>query len=866
MRGGWNRVDSKLLVTDAKGKHYPVLIEYKWHQDKLEKLDEWWNIENKNKNGEISRNVKQYAVNGAVHYANAILHYTNYDKIIAIWVTWYIDGLGELKYSIWVYLVSKDNFWIWQKVGEYIDLSFLKKENFDNFVSEMEQLNFDDAKKEFIKKQKEEEIKTHLSEINNHIFENEYGVSEKERLFLVVATIIATLWIENIIPPLNKDELFSSTEKENNDGSIMMRKIKGFLKAKELPEEKEKLILNNFENILLKESLNEVVNGESQLKRIFTKIFDDIGIYYKINLTTDFTGLLFNEMYKWLWYSEDKNNDVVLTPSYVGTLLAKLARVNKDSYVWDIATGSAWLLVAAMNEMLIDAKNNIPSPDKLKEKEKHIKEEQILGVELMSEIYMLAVLNMIIMWDGSSNILNTDSLKKFDWKYAYWENKDKSFPADAFILNPPYSVEWNGMIFVQKGLDMMEKGHAAIIIQSSSWSWRAVEFNKHILRKHTLEASIKMPSDLFVGKAGVNTHIYVFKVNEKHDKKSIVKFIDFSNDWYKRSGRAKSSKTLIDADNAKGRYEELVNLVKYGKKELNLFTEKEYYEWTIDPENGADWNQLRPIDTRPSLEDFKKTVSDYIIWEVNTLLKDDSEDKGLGKNLAPFKKMLEQTEWGKFKLDELFEVLPSKKMLHANKIENIYSNQVEGSFPYVVRTERNNGLRWYIKEDIKYLNDSNTLSFAQDTFLVFYQSQQYFTWNNVKILKPKFDWITKDLMLYIASSLQKSLEGLSWWTGSTKESIKEFNIMLPLKNWKIDFDFMDIFIKSAKQKYSQELINYLSRGGYVTLSDFALSNDELKALKDFEEWKWIWVKKQLKDLFNITWTRGLDEWKLELKK
>ena len=59
-------------------------------------------------------------------------------------------------------------------------------------------------------------------------------------------------------------------------------------------------------------------------------------------------------MYSWLGFSQDKLNDVVLTPSSVSSLLVKLARVNKDSYVWDFATGSAGLLVAAMNEMLID--------------------------------------------------------------------------------------------------------------------------------------------------------------------------------------------------------------------------------------------------------------------------------------------------------------------------------------------------------------------------------------------------------------------------------------------------------------------------------------------------------------------------------
>jgi N-6 DNA methylase len=83
-------------------------------------------------------------------------------------------------------------------------------------------------------------------------------------------------------------------------------------------------------------------------------------------------------MYGWLGFSQDKLNDVVLTPSYVANLLVKLSRVNKDSYVWDFATGSAGLLVSAMNEMLIDAKNTITSPDKLLQKELKIKAEQLL--------------------------------------------------------------------------------------------------------------------------------------------------------------------------------------------------------------------------------------------------------------------------------------------------------------------------------------------------------------------------------------------------------------------------------------------------------------------------------------------------------
>lgn len=390
------------------------------------------------------------------------------------------------------------------------------------------------------------------------------------------------------------------------------------------------MIVRTLQNTLTTDNINKVEDGESQLKRVFIKIVDDLGIYYKIGLTTDFTGKLFKEMYSWLGFTQDPHNDVVLTPPYVATLLCRLARVNKDSFVWDFATGSAGLLVAAMNEMLEDAKAKIRSPEELMRKQVEIKAKQLLGLEILPNVYMLAVLNMIMMGDGSSNILNKDSLK-FDGHYVFGET-DEKFPADAFVLNPPYSAEGKGMIFVEKALSMMSKGYAAIIIQNSAGSGKAMEYNKSILTHSTLLASIKMPIDLFIGKSSVQTSIYVFRVGEAHQKDDIVKFIDFSNDGYTRSDRKKARCNLFDTDHAKERYQEVVDLVRFGKSKLNILTEKEYYEGHINPENGSDWNQTAPIDTKPTLEDFQKTVSDYLAWEVSTLLKNRPfEDECLGK-------------------------------------------------------------------------------------------------------------------------------------------------------------------------------------------------------------------------------------------
>lgn len=629
---GGNRPDAKMILKANDGRDYPILVEYKGYKDKLVKLDDEGNVANKtSKNQPDFTNINSYAVNGAVHYANAVLHYTSYTDVIAIGVTGHKSVDGKIIHQIGVYYVSKSNFGIGQKVADYTDLSFLKKEHFSEFIEKVKQLSLPQEEIERLKERREQEITASLVKLNNDIFKSEKGLSENDRVYLVAASIMATLGdVDNKVYPLTKADLKSSEERNNTDGDIMLRKIESFLDAKKLPKDKKDLIVRTLQNTLTTDNINKPKDGESQLKRVFIKIVDDLGIYYKIGLTTDFTGKLFNEMYSWLGFTQDQLNDVVLTPSYVSTLLCRLARVNKDSYVWDFATGSAGLLVAAMNEMLIDAKNTIKSPEKLALKEAEIKANQLLGLEILSNVYMLAVLNMIMMGDGSSNILNKDSLS-FNGHYGFGKT-DEKFPANAFVLNPPYSAEGNGMIFVEKALSMMEKGYAAIIIQNSAGSGKATEYNKSILTHSTLLASIKMPIDLFIGKSSVQTNIYVFRVGEAHQKDDVVKFIDFSNDGYTRSDRKKASKNLFDTDRAKERYHEVVDLVRFGKSKLNILTKKEYYEGHIDPENGADWNQTAPIDTKPTLEDFKKTVSNYLAWEVSTLLKNqDTEDDSLKK-------------------------------------------------------------------------------------------------------------------------------------------------------------------------------------------------------------------------------------------
>ena len=87
------------------------------------------------------------------------------------------------------------------------------------------------------------------------------------------------------------------------------------------------------------------------------------------------------------------------------------------------------------------------SPEELNRKITHIKMYQLLGIEKLADIYMLAVLNMILMKDGSSNIIHGDSLTEFEGNYEQGEYNGKPFPANVFLLNPPYSKSGKGFCF-----------------------------------------------------------------------------------------------------------------------------------------------------------------------------------------------------------------------------------------------------------------------------------------------------------------------------------------------------------------------------------------------------------------------------------
>lgn len=644
---GENRPDIKVMVDFGDFRVIPVMIEVKGKKGALKKTF-GGKVANINNDGTPNYdNINKYAVNGAVHYADAIIRYSQtYKEAIAVGINGYDEAYGNRKYEVEAYYLSKDNLYEPKLMGDYDSLSILLPQYRQDLLKRIGVLNL--TPKELEKKQRdmENEIERNLKAINQMIYDREdkdLKIEVGKRVQLITGLVMAGLGVKGAVAPLEVSELKGQSGTLSNDGQIIMNKISDFLEARHLPSEKINMIKDVLNVVFLHSHLQDPSEGgETPLHIVYSEVYKKILPFLRGDLhSIDFTGRLFNVLNEWVDVPDGDKNDVVLTPRYVTQLMAAMCRVDRNSFVWDWAVGSAGFLISSMQLMLDDARKHIEDPLTLRRTENHIKMEQLLGIEQLPDVYMLAVLNMILMQDGSSNIIHGDSLK-FDGCYEQGENlKDKPFPATVFLLNPPYSQLGKGFIFVERALSMMQKHGkwAAVLIQENAGSGAGLPYTAKILENNTLVCSIHM-SDIFCGKANVQTAIYLFQVGQPHRKENIVRFIDFSNDGYTRTNRKKSSQSvnLRDTDHAHERYQEVLNLSLNGAgvNNENLHYFKDCYVEDHISLDGNDWTygQHRKIDTVPKFNDFMDVVKNYLDWRVSEILKNDEREDSLGKNMA----------------------------------------------------------------------------------------------------------------------------------------------------------------------------------------------------------------------------------------
>lgn len=595
----------------------PVIIENKFNINKLKS-------ESKLSLKDDEKSISNYAVNGSVYYARNMIKSNKYKEVIAIGIAG--DSVNNVIVDInYVFGSSKDAY---KRVENYSNLNFLENNrSFEEFYNDA---ILTETEKHGILIDSRIALQKYAKQLNRLM--HNHNITAPQRVLYVSGMLLAMQDIldENgdiIQRGLEPSDLKGMVTSTKRDGKLIIEQIKEYLIMKNIESEKMNLMLASFQEIskdsqrdektTLDKEVSKLIDGLSSTnKQIFTFIYENI--FTSIDSMTghiDIMGEMYSEFLKYA-LGDGTELGIVLTPPYVTKMMSELLDVQKDSKVMDLATGSAGFLISSMELMIEKAELELGKGTSAAEKAiVNIKSNNLLGVELNAEMYTLAATNMILRGDGSSNIRKANT---FNTPKDLYEK----FKATKLLLNPPFSFKENGMPFIEFGLNNMEKGGVgAIIIQDSAGTGKAVKTNKSILKKHTLLASIKMPSDLFQPLAGVQTSIYIFEAKKPHDFERTVKFIDFRNDGYKRTSRGIQVK-----DSPVERYREVLKIYKAGrsaKVNSDLWDINSVYNEDFITDSGADWNfdQHVKFDTTPQIEDFKKTVSDYLSWGVSQVLE-----------------------------------------------------------------------------------------------------------------------------------------------------------------------------------------------------------------------------------------------------
>lgn len=149
-------------------------------------------------------------------------------------------------------------------------------------------------------------------------------------------------------------------------------------------------------------------------------------------------------------------------------------------------------------------------------------------------------------------------------------------------------------------------------------------------------------------------------------------------------------------------------------------------------------------------------------------------------------------KWKKYRTGNVLDFNSSNGIFHACNV-SIEDEKTESNHPYVVRTSQNNGIRGYVSEDESKLNPANTISFAQDTAQMFYQSEPYFTGNKVKVLSIKGHTLTENIAIFLITCMNKAFSDFAWGSSYDTKLLQNVTLSLPVKTTLVpDFQSLEI--------------------------------------------------------------------------
>jgi len=572
----------KLLKSASKkggGKGYPeFIISYKTNPDLLIVIECKADV-TKHESKDRDK-YADFSVDGALLYASYLSK--GFD-VLAIAVS------GETKQSL--------------KVSHFLHLRDEKKATLifgDKFLSVDDYLNgYLKSPEKF--RQDYNSLLDFTKQLNEKL--HTYKILESQRSLLISSILIA---LENTAFKRS----YASHKKPENLAVSLIQTVSDELESANITGKKLENLNTQFSFIKTDTSLSK---KENVLKEIIDEIDENINVFIKTHRYFDVLGQLYIEFLRYA--NSDKGLGIVLTPPHITELFADLAQVNKNSIAYDNCTGTGGFLISAMKKMIADAKGD-------ETKIKEIKSKQLIGTEYQSHIFALAVSNMYIHQDGKTNIINGSC---FDEEIT---EEVKSKKPTVGFLNPPYKsnkkTDTDELKFILNNLECLVDGGTCVAIvpmQSAlATSGKVLELKKKLLEKHTLQAVLSMPDELFFNsKVGVVSCVMVFTAHRPHPNHKETYFGYYKNDGFVK----RKTKGRIDAY---GKWQEIKEkwLANFeNRKNEAGFSVNQIItadmEWAAEAYMKTDYSNLKD-------ENFENTILNYVTFLHSNKLLDKNQD------------------------------------------------------------------------------------------------------------------------------------------------------------------------------------------------------------------------------------------------
>jgi len=576
---------SKLLKNASKrgmGKGFPDFIIYTSKYSDLIIVVEGKADINKHESSTLD-NYAEYAVDGVLLYASFLSK--EYD-VLAI----AISGESEDKCRITHYLHLKDEKKSYQLFSDKIL-------PLDDYYEGINQSNY-----KF--NQDYSKLVVYTKTLNEQLHAKK--IKESQRALLISGILIAL-----------KDKSFEDGYKKHKTVKQLIDNlyvaITGQLTETDIPRKRIDALTQAFSFIKTNPTLSDPNNGKEFLENLIEEINKEINGFMITHKYVDTVSQFYVEFLRYA--NNDKGLGIVLTPPHITDLFAELADVNKDSVIYDNCCGTGGFLISSMKRMLIDAKGD-------KQKERDIKEKQLIGIEFQDDIYTLLISNMIIHRDGRTNIFLGDCFEEIKEVQKSSkpdaEGKIKFLQPNVGLLNPPYKTKASDIEefeFILNNLEVLRpSGICIAIVPISCVIERGVvpeNLRRRLLEKHTLEAVLSMPEELFHNsKVNTVTCAIIITAHKPHPKGKKTWFSYCRNDGFikvKNKGRIDANHTW---DSIKSNWvmafknREVID----GFSLMREVTSKD--EWCVEAYLETDYSSL-------SINDFEETVKKFMLFNMN---------------------------------------------------------------------------------------------------------------------------------------------------------------------------------------------------------------------------------------------------------